>query len=172
MLDVIITVSPITNPEWVKQCIGSVKEAMDLASYKINLIQAPAVPGHLGKAMHGGLVQGTNPYVVWVDDDDFVLPNAFTCLERHFEARPTAVCAREVQLLNNGRMIPTKGRHHLSAWRRDVVESVPLLDRPGRPYELIYKAAWDGIVDELSWVYVYRKYLSQALKVRATYKDL
>lgn len=172
MLDVVITVSDTTPKQYVRECIRSVDRAAKAANFPINIIETPGVPGHIGQAMRAGIVKGSNKFVAFVDDDDFVFPNAFTCLEKHFNAQPTAICAREIQLLANGRLLPTEGRHHLSAWRRDVIESVPLVNTPARPYKLVYEKAWDGIVDELSWVYVYRRRISTALHVRAEHKDL
>lgn len=172
MLDVLITVSETTPHNFVNECRRSVRVAADLASYQVNVIEVPGVPGHIGQAMLNGLARSTAPYVAWVDDDDFVLPNAFSCLEHHFDARPSAICAREIRLLANGRLIPTEGRHHLSAWSRDVLDASDLASCPARPYAPVFKEAMRGtITDELSWVYVYRIRLSAALQLRAQHRD-
>src|SRR6187549_3566859 len=99
MLDVLITVSADTPKGWVAQCQRSVAEAAGCAGYPVRVITVPGVPGHIGQAMVNGIKVGDAPYVAWVDDDDKVLPNAFSCLKSALEGGPTAVCARELQVL-------------------------------------------------------------------------
>src|SRR5690606_40751486 len=133
MLDVLITISDSTPRNWVAQCKRTVEAAAKLAPFPVRVIEVPGVPGHIGEAMLSGLRASSAEYVAWVDDDDWVLPNAFACLQRHFSARPAAVCAREVHLLNNGAIVPFNRRHHLTAWRRDFIESIPLAEHPAFP---------------------------------------
>jgi hypothetical protein len=166
VLDVLITVSESTPRNFVTECRRSVRVAADLAQYPVNVIEVPGVPGHIGQAMLGGLAKSTAEYVAWVDDDDFVLPNAFTCLERHFAAKPAAVCAREIRLLANGRLVPMHHRHHLVAFRRDVVDSVPLREFKAFTNLALYRAAGTSVIDELSWVYIYRLRRSGGMALR------
>jgi hypothetical protein len=167
VLDVLITVSESTPRHFVSECRRSVRVAAEFAQYPVNVIEVPGVPGHIGQAMLGGLAKSTAPYIAWIDDDDFVLPNAFTCLERHFTATPSAICAREIQLLANGSLRPVNRRHHLTAFRRDVVDTVDLANFPGHGNVALHNAARSGAVDELSWVYVWRRRRSPGMAVRA-----
>ena len=167
MLDVIIMISKSTPHAFVDECQRTVRVAADVATYPVNVIEVPGVPGHIGKAMLAGLARSTATYVAWVDDDDFVLPNAFSCLQRHFDAKPSAICAREIQLLANSSLVAVDRRHHLTAFRREVVDTVDLANIPARPNVALHNAATNGAVDEFSWVYVWRRRRSAAMHLRA-----
>lgn len=169
MLDVILTVSDKTSTKWVNQARRSIQTAIAASSYPVNLIESPAVPGHIGQALINGFGLSTAPYVTWVDDDDFVLPDAFECLKKHFDAKPSAIFAREIRLWANNDLELFQGRHHLTAWQREtIVAALPgFADLPGAPYRALFAAAGDCGVDEMSWVYVHRKYRSQGMGLRA-----
>lgn len=166
-LDVITIVSAGTPRAWVNECRRSIAQARTYCADWVNAIETPGVPGHIGAAMLGGLARGSADYVCFVDDDDFVLPNAFTCLERHFAAQPTAICAREIQWLATGSLLPVDRRHHLTAFRRDIIDTVDLMKFPGHPNVALQNAASNGAVDEMSWVYVWRRRRSPAMALRA-----
>lgn len=166
MLDVIVTVSESTPKAFVNECLHSVHAAADRCPYPVNVIEVPGVPGHIGRAMERGYQRSGARYVAWVDDDDFVLPNAFSCLERHFAAGWAAIHAREIHLLANGRLIPADRRHHLTAYRRDAIP-VATFESRSRPNVHMIEAVAASAVDELSWVYVYRIRRSEASKLRA-----
>jgi hypothetical protein len=167
-LDVLIMVSQTTPRGFVNEARRSARIAADLCPYPVNIIETPGVPGHIGKAMLGGLAKSTAGYIAFVDDDDFVLPNAFACLERHFALAPAAICAREIKLLANGRVIPTNRRHHLTAFHAEVARELPLELPTGSMLKGVVRAAELGtVIDELSWVYVYRIWRSAGLRLRA-----
>lgn len=160
-------VSNDTPRSWVNECRHSVRAAIERCAYSIRAIEVPGLPGHIGHAMMNALKHSSADYVAWVDDDDFVLPNAFTCLERHFTARPTAICARECNLLANGRLVPQKYRHHLTAWRRDFLDTMPLMDHPAYTLVSMFRAlSMTDAVDEWSWVYVRRIRRSGGMTLR------
>lgn len=165
MLDVLITISDDTPPAWVNQCRRSVTEAAALAGYPVSVIEVPGVPGHIGQAMANGFARSAAPYVTWVDDDDWLLPNAFASLALHLTARPTALFARELQQFDNGQIVPFRRRHHLSAYRRDIVERVNLATDAGTPNLELLEAGRDGI-DVIAWVYVRRMRISPAMRLR------
>jgi hypothetical protein len=156
MLDVLITISQDTPVEWVDQAIVSVNIAAEQADYPVQLFLIPGVPGHIGKAMQAGAAYGHAPYIAWVDDDDFVEPHAFSVLASSFARNPKRIVAREKHLLTNGHTVPVNLRHHLSAFRRDVVTSVDLSLYPALPNVALYKAADDHVEDILAWVYTRR----------------
>lgn len=170
MLDVIVTVSPQTNKAWVSECVASVQRAVLMCPYPVNIITTPGVDGHIGQAMQNGFLRSKAPYVAWVDDDDYVLPNAFSCLWRHFNDIPKAICAREIQQLANNLWRPVDRRHHLTAYRRDVVEIANLPRFASMPNVELLKLCEDFTVDEMSWVYVHRRYLSRGMGLRAELK--
>jgi hypothetical protein len=167
MLDVLITVSESTPRRFVTECQRSVRVAAAQAAYSVRVIEVPGVPGHIGRAMRNGLMKSTAPYVAWVDDDDFVAPNAFSCLTPHYAASPSAIYAREIRLLANGSLLPSMHRHHLTAFNREAISSVPLDTLHSAPNLALYEATQRGAVDELSWVYFWRVYRSAGSQLRS-----
>lgn len=167
MLDVLTIVSSSTPPAYVSACRSSVKRAAAAAGYPVTIIEVPGVPGHIGRAMKRSLERSTAPYVAWVDDDDLVLPNAFAVLERHYTGKPTAIRAREVRVYPNGTIRLHEQPHHLTAFARDVVNTVPLEQFEAYSNVPLQRAAAAGAVDELSWVYLYRIYKSAGFALRA-----
>jgi hypothetical protein len=167
-LDVVTIISDSTPREWVDECLRSIDVAASQAGYEINMIRVPGIPGHIGNAMRAGIDRSTADWLAWVDDDDYVLPNAFACLHSHFAARPTAICAREIKLGANGHRVPSQRRHHLTAFRADVARVLPM-DRPDSSMlECVARAAELGaVVDELSWIYMHRIWRSAGQHVLA-----
>lgn len=167
MLDVIVTVSDSTPRPYVRECLATVKVAASIAGYPVQVHQVPGYPGHIGKAMANALVQCSNPWVAWVDDDDFVLPNAFSCLRRHMDGNWDAIAAREIQLLANGTWAPQNRRHHLTAFRRSAILCVDLSLYPSFPNVALHNATPNAAQEE-SWVYVYRRRRSPASYLRGS----
>ena len=71
MIDVHMILLGDENPEWLAQCIQS------LADEPVALHIVRGEFGHIGKWRAKGFRLGTNPYVAYVDPDDYVLPGAF-----------------------------------------------------------------------------------------------
>lgn len=165
-LDVLITVSADTPKGWVNQCRRSVATAVSHAGFPVNVIEVPGVPGSIVDAMSDGVRRSESRYVAWVDDDDWVLPNAFSCLQRHLFGNPSAIYAREARVLSNGHIVVHHGRHHLTAWHRDILATGAHLRRPAAPLYEMQAEAGDDAIDELSWVYMRRIRLSGGMKIR------
>jgi hypothetical protein len=120
MLDVHIIVSDQSRKDWVDQCLESVCEAMVNASFDVDLHIVSGTKGHIGKGRSEGYSLGTQPYATCVDDDDYVLPYAFENMARHFDGKPSAICTPEFHLQNE-KFTQGSRRHHLIAYRRDVL---------------------------------------------------
>ena len=120
MLDCHVIVSSDTPRAWVTQCLGSVEVAQAQAPFPVSLHVVPGVPGHIGRARATGYAQGSYPYVTCVDDDDYLLPHAFAALADALQERPDAIFTREL-VVQNGKTMPGWQRHHLAAYRRDVL---------------------------------------------------
>lgn len=167
MLDVVITVSDTTPPEYLEECRRTVAYAASIAGYPVRVIEAPGVPGHIGEALWYGFAVTSAPYVAWVDDDDFVLPAAFTCLKKHWKREPEIICTRELHLEQN-RVTPYQNRHHMTVFRRDILEkNAATWFAPASGLNRCYMTkGFSDVVDELSWVYVYRIWNSPGRKLR------
>lgn len=171
-IDVITVISPGTKKGYVNQSITATKVAADHSTAVGKIITSDGVPNNIGLAFKNGLKTSTAEYVCWVDDDDLVLPNAFACLERHLASQPAAIFAREIHLYANGHLAfaDPKRRHHLTIYRRDVVDRMPLQDYPKfttqSKIQFVEKNFGHDLIDEYSWVYLYRKYNSAGFYVR------
>lgn len=120
MLDCHIIISADTPSKWVAQCLDSVQAAIDCAGFPVELHVVDGVPGHIGKARAAGYARGVHPYVTCVDDDDYVLSNAFADLADTLAQRPDAIFPAELTE-QNGRRRPGMQQHHLAVYRRDVL---------------------------------------------------
>lgn len=165
MLDVHILVMPETPREFVGQCIASVVEASGAAPFPVHVHVLPGVDGHVGMARQAGYQLGCQPYVTFVDDDDYVLPNAFSCLADALRESPPAIFTREIQE-QNGMQWECKERHHLAAYRRDVLSG---FDFEAHPYyvdvEMAKKADKLGAIDVMEHVYVHRVRLNSSARL-------
>jgi glycosyl transferase family 2 len=174
MLDVLVTVIPTTRPAWVEQAVASVYAAAAAAGYPVRPMIVPGVMGHVGLAMTRGFDVTTAPYVAWVDNDDYVLPQAFACLAPHFAGNPKAICTREIQEGARGQQRRVDRRHHLTAFRRDVLEewrpaiaaNVAGLTSTLEAQELLLFGKAPEVVDVMEYVYVWRRYMSGGLALR------
>ena len=120
MIDVHIIVMPDRRRDWAEQCLDSVSDAAALAGFPVYGHVVEGVPGHIGKARAAGYALGDQPYVTFVDDDDYVLPHAFSQMADALRAGVSAVCTPELTL-QNGQYRRGADRHHLIAYRRDGV---------------------------------------------------
>lgn len=164
-LDAVVICSEDTPSHFVRPSIDSVEVAAARAG-NVNVVVSKGVPGHIGNARRNALDLCKSEYVCFVDDDDLVLPNAFTCLDRHYDSAPSAIHAREIRLLHNGRLQMFNARHHLTAYRRDCLERVDFSKYAAYDKQACHNATDFAAVDELSWVYVWRVYLSKGAALR------
>lgn len=169
MLDVVVTVSESTPMEWVDECLASIAEAARVAPFKVTAITVPGVPGHIGQAMSNGLAAVTAEYMCWVDDDDYVLPHAFSCLAPALDAKAPVICAREVELYANGYREKCNARHHLTAYQTSWVRQHDLTPFRSIPGVALLKRFPENTVDVLEWVYMRRVRISDGMRLRGQY---
>lgn len=156
MLDCHIIVSTDTRRDWVTQCLDSVHEAADRAGYPVRIHTVPGVPGHIGKARAAGYAMGNQPYVTCVDDDDYLLPDAFMQMADALHSGASAICAPELTV-QNGQFRPGHQRHHLIAYRRDVLIDHAVWPCCGDVAQLAAIPA-DDVIDLPCPQYVHRLY--------------
>lgn len=162
MIDVHVLISDDTPDAWLFQCIESIHEAMKQAGFPVVLHLIDAVKGHIGEGRSSGYAQGVQPYVTSIDDDDYVLPFAFQQMRSSLALGTPCVCTPE-QTLQNGQLRAGAKRHHLIAFRRDLI----IDHRPwiccGDIAQL--SAIPDDAIDLPRAAYVHRIYMSSKARV-------
>lgn len=121
MLDVHVL---ITNPraDWVAQCKASIAAAVAAAGFPVAVHYLDGEIGHIGRGRARGYALGEHPYVTCVDDDDYVLPNAFAQMREALESGASAACTPEYVERNcDGRLRNGGYRHHLNVFRRSDI---------------------------------------------------
>lgn len=120
MLDVHILTMP-GRAEARARCITSVMRAADASPYPVFVHVVPGIAGHLGNARARGFSQGNQPFVTFVDDDDFIDPQAFAvALDFIATTGAQGVTTGETIISRNGVARQAWGRrHHLAIYRRD-----------------------------------------------------
>lgn len=155
MLDVAINLAPWTPPQWAEQCMASVHAAAQVATFPVRIVTAAAVAGHIGNARKAVLRKCTAEYVAFVDDDDFVLPNAFMCLLPGMVAGHAAVCARHIKRGAGMPDIKVRSRHHLTAFKREYLKAVNWVELPGGGFRQLIDNA-PSVLDVHEFVYIRR----------------
>jgi glycosyltransferase involved in cell wall biosynthesis len=170
-LDVCVVISSETNGDWVAQCLSSIDIASKKANYTVNLHTTPGIAGNIGQARNNVVLLGTAPYVTFIDDDDYVLPNAFSILEPIFSNNPVAIYTAEDVLNIDGSVTYGGVGHHMAVYSRDF-----LIDYTLWPCfeNLAQNNAIKGFPTTTikDAVYVYRKYNSKARKLQNLNKKL
>lgn len=124
MLDVHILTLPTSNKKWFAQCLASVEEARLRADYEVNVFVTDGVEGHIGKGRKKGYALGNSPWKTYVDDDDYILPEAFKVLGQHLHKDVTAIAPRE-HVEQNGMLHKfTKPRHHLVTFKSEFINAI------------------------------------------------
>lgn len=126
----------------------------------------PGIPWDLGRTRYKSIKQATEKYILFVDCDDFVLPNIFRSIVPHIHRDFDAIYARELRLCLNNTIEFRQDRHHPAVYRRecilnDKVQDIgPFGDKP------VFDSLVTTTIDELSWVYVYRLWDSTVRRQR------
>ena len=74
MIDCHVITHPNDNQDWLIQCVTSLKHPA------VNVQRVDYVEGNIIQARENGIRKGSNPFITWVDPDDWVEPNAFEVL--------------------------------------------------------------------------------------------
>lgn len=129
MIDVHLITLPDTRRDWLDQCLCSV------ADEPITLHRVEGVIGNIGAGRAEGFSRGAQPYVSFVDPDDWVLPGAFSACLDVLESNPDVVCAYTMEAIANdlGTVVsyrdidsyrlrdPVLAAHHVAVFRRDAI---------------------------------------------------
>jgi hypothetical protein len=157
MLDVHVLTLPGLPEEWEKQRRESINVAVSNSPYEVRVHEVPGIAGDFATSRSLGYSIGSFPYVTFVDDDDYVMPNAFSCLEKALYDKPDAVFTGEI-VLYKGETHYLNRRHSLAVYDRNVVDHKLLL-RSGLMADRMMEALVTlkhNVVDVPDYVYVYR----------------
>ncbi|NYF21920.1 hypothetical protein HDC36_003396 [Xanthomonas sp. JAI131] len=122
MLDVHVLTLPDTLPAWIEQRRASIAAAVAAAGFPVHVHELPGELGHIGRGRARGYALGTQPYVTYVDCDDYLLPVAFAALADALAAGNDAVAPGEITEQGRARNWSQR-RHHLICYRRDIANA-------------------------------------------------
>lgn len=121
MLDIHVIVRDTTPKTWVNQCLFTIRKEQQRAGYRSTLHICEPVMGHIGQARAAAYAKGSHPYVVHVDDDDYLLEHSLNLLRQPMLDKAEAIFTGEKEWQNGHiRDVPFR-RHHLTAFHRDVL---------------------------------------------------
>ena len=115
----------------MSEAIASVKAAQEVAPFPTDLHVLDADTTSIGKGRMAGYAKGNHPFVTSVDDDDWVLPNAFYMLRDALKQNPVGVTTGSYLCLpGQTQLLEASTRDNLRVFRRDVALSSGLEDWP------------------------------------------
>jgi hypothetical protein len=170
MLDVHILTLPTSNREWFDQCVDSVMNAADRAGFPVDVHIVSGVLGHIGKGRAEGYALGHHPYVTFVDDDDFIICNAFIQMRNALRLGRALAISTPEKVLRNGCTEEGKQRHHLIAYQRKMVIDHTAWPCCGDVAQAASIPA-EGWIDLPVPMYVHRVYESRARLMRREAQD-
>lgn len=110
-----------TNQEWETHCRRTLTVATKAAGFPVSVHWLAGEHGHIGRGRAAGYACGSHPYVTYVDNDDYLLPDALNALGDSIRSGAwRAVFAGEL-VLSNGYAGMGKVGHHLCVYRRDAL---------------------------------------------------
>lgn len=112
---------PYRDKALLRQCLSSVQLARKFAGYEVNVFVEEGIQDHLGLGRKKGYAEGTSKWKTYVDDDDFVLPNAFSALAPYLDRDVIAICPREHSMQNGKLHATTVPRHHLITFDSEFI---------------------------------------------------
>ncbi|MCW0413482.1 hypothetical protein NG831_06535 [Xanthomonas sacchari] len=122
MLDVHVLTMDCTQPQWVAQRRASIAAAVDVAGFPVHVHELEGEPGHIGRGRALGYALGSQPYVTYVDCDDYLLPSAFAALADAIAAGHDAVAPGETTEQGGVRRQSPRP-HHLICYRRGIANA-------------------------------------------------
>lgn len=169
MLDVHVLTLDSSRKDWLRECLESIQVAIERCPFAVNLHLVQGIEGHIGIGRDKGYALGDHPFVTYVDDDDYVLPHAFSQMAEALKCAPMAMSTPE-RIERNGYPLDGRQRHHLIAYRRDqIIDHKPwVCCGDVRQMLAISEHAW---VDLETPAYVHRVYESKARLMRRAHQD-
>lgn len=115
MIDVHVLVHSETRHAWLRQCLESLADEPCI----VHVLRG--TEGSVGAGRARGYRCGIQPYVAFVDSDDYVLPGVMDACVRALETHRSVVCLERV-MHPDGTFHPyPKPGHNMAVYRRDDV---------------------------------------------------
>jgi hypothetical protein len=170
MLDVHVLTLNSSRKDWLRECLESIQIAMERCPFAVNLHLVQGIEGHIGLGRDKGYALGDHPFVTYVDDDDFVLPDAFRNMRDAIQAKPDVIFTPEY-VLQNGFQVHGERRHHLSVYARGFLIDHSAYTVCGDYAQIRYAERANRVIDLPKRTYVHRLYQSGGRKLRREYPD-
>lgn len=170
MLDVHVLVMATTPKSWVDQCISSVMHESLQAPFPVEVHIMDGIPGHIGEARNKGYAMGSHPYVSYVDDDDYILPNAFVQMRDALLSESSVIFTPELTL-QNGWLRSGETRHHLVAYPRSSIIDHSPYKVCGDMAQMLHASRECHPTDLPNHGYVHRLYESGGRQLRRQHLD-
>lgn len=106
MLDVHVLLNPHISDAWFEQCIQSLVQAEGQSPFPITISMHDPVPGHVGKARKRAFAAAEQPYVSFLDPDDWITPDTFVRLAPSILEDVDAARTAGKLVMPNGKLIP------------------------------------------------------------------
>ena len=165
MLDVHVLTLPGLPEEYTTQRRASLDIAVSNAGFPVKVHEVPGIAGDFGTARSNGYSHGEYPYVGFVDEDDYVMPNAFSCLTEALADKPDAIYTGEI-VLYEGKTLNRNTRHNLAVYRRELIDHELLRRWNFRADRVMASiASTRNVIDVPDHVYVYRCRLDSPAKL-------
>jgi hypothetical protein len=167
-LDVHVANIPTIPREWLETCISSLEKARELADYPVNIHVFDGIAGHIGESRKLGYSMGKAKYVTYVDADDYVLPEAFSCLKEAMTHNPALIKTGEIRIQNGHEIKIPIGSFHLMVYRRDILDGFPFSKYPVSidvQTKEIAENHKDGTINIPAYVYMHRIYWDSGSRV-------
>lgn len=155
-VDAHVLISKSTPKEWVDRCLESIHMAARFASFKVNVFTLSGVEGHIGQGRAQGYALGCSPYVTYIDDDDYLVEEAFHDVAPALVESPDAVFPGEY-IIHGSKITKCLRRHHLPFYRREHLIDHSLWRVSGDPRQ-IYALGDKNIIEVKIPLYCYRIY--------------
>jgi glycosyltransferase involved in cell wall biosynthesis len=121
MIDMHILISRDTPELWVDHSLDMAMRAVALSPVPVIFHVIDGEPGHIGRARARGYARGSSPYVTFVDDDDWLEPDAFAGVADLLAEGVPAILPLEWVWQNGQQSKGTVHGHHLPIFRRELL---------------------------------------------------
>jgi hypothetical protein len=139
-------------------------DASNRAGFTVDVHVLEGIKGHIGQGRAKGYALGNHPYVTCVDDDDYLLPDAFKQMHGYLAQGVSVLCTPElVEFHGRSPLQAGLTRHHLIAYRRDQIIDHSQWPCCGDVAQL--SSVRENAIDLVDAAYVHRIYSDSSARI-------